>query len=84
MTTADYPKESELRKALTQRAERFCVLTHTSLSALGTKIKRDKCLFRDIQTGRRNFTIGLYTELMAFFDENWPKNDDVQSKKQVM
>jgi hypothetical protein len=77
-----YPTANDLRVALLQRAETFCALTGTSLSAIGRTAVNDGSLLFEIQKGR-NFTVGTYTTVMGWLDANWPQPSIQMPAKEV-
>jgi hypothetical protein len=69
---ANYPTEDEMRQALVKRAEEYCAQTGVAIYTLGRTLGKGKGFFKEIANGR-NFTVGTYTEVMAWFDTNWPR-----------
>ena len=66
-----YPTEQEMRDALLGRAKEYCAVARIRPSVLERKTGRANGFFKSLAAGR-NFTVKTYTEMMTWFDENWP------------
>lgn len=68
----DYPSELKIREALIQRTEEFSRLTGTARTTISKSAVNDPAFLSRVVNGS-NFTIGLYTRVQNWLDDNWPR-----------
>ncbi|KQT03188.1 MULTISPECIES: hypothetical protein [unclassified Rhizobium] len=64
--------ENELRKILLTTASEFASVERCAISTVSRRVKNDATFFTRIADKSKSFTARTFDEVMLWFAENWP------------